>query len=293
MIDDIILIAVRGVGLGAIFALLALGLNVIYNATHILNFAQGSMFVLGGLMGVIATELGYGSLPWLLAMAGSGLVIALVMAVQGWVTLLPLRESTHQHSWLITTLAVSIIISALLLLLQGPWSTQITSPIPWFTVRGMRTPVPYLVLPILALLWFVALRCFARWSLTGLALSALSQDLEAAAAAGLRVRRLQVLSFFISGLIAGTAGFAAAPIISIAPEAGLRYVVAGFVAAVVGGMGSMLGAIVCSPIIGLIAMFAVYELGGKYEGFVSLIILSLMLALRPSGLFGANALRRV
>jgi branched-chain amino acid transport system permease protein len=293
VIDDIILIVVRGVGLGAIFALLALGLNVIYNATHILNFAQGSMLVLGGLMGAAAAEMGYGSSSWIAAMVGAGLVIGIVMAVQGWVTLLPLRESTHQHSWLITTLAVSIIVSALLLLLQGPWSSQITSPIPSFTVRGMRTPLPYLLLPILAVAWYIALRCFARWTLTGLALNALSQDLEAAAAAGLKVKRLQVLSFFISGLIAGTAGFAAAPIISLAPEAGIRYVVAGFVAAVVGGMGSMIGALVCSPIIGLIAMFAVYGLGGKYEGFVSLIILSLMLAIRPAGLFGANALRRV
>ena len=293
MIDDIILIVVRGVGLGGIFALLALGLNVIYNATHILNFAQGAMFVLGGLMGVAAAEMGYGSAPWMLAMVGAGFAIAAVMAVQGWITLLPLRESTQQHSWLITTLAVSIIISALLLLLQGPWTTQITSPIPSFTVRGMRTPVPYLVLPVLAIAWYIALRCFARWTLTGLALTAISQDLEAAAAAGLKVKRLQVLSFAISGLIAGTAGFAAAPIISLAPDAGLRYVVAGFVAAVVGGMGSMIGAIVCSPIIGLIAMLAVYGLGGKYEGFVSLIILSLMLAVRPAGLFGAHALRRV
>jgi len=291
--DDIILIVVRGVGLGGIFALLALGLNVIYNATHILNFAQGAMFVLGGLMGVAAAEMGYGSAPWLLAMVGAGFAIAAVMAVQGWITLLPLRESTQQHSWLITTLAVSIIISALLLLLQGPWTTQITSPIPSFTVRGMRTPVPYLVLPVLAIAWYIALRCFARWTLTGLALTAISQDLEAAAAAGLKVRRLQVLSFAISGLIAGTAGFAAAPIISLAPDAGLRYVVAGFVAAVVGGMGSMIGAMVCSPIIGLIAMLAVYGLGGKYEGFVSLIILSLMLAVRPAGLFGAHGLRRV
>jgi branched-chain amino acid transport system permease protein len=291
--DDIILIVVRGVGLGGIFALLALGLNVIYNATHILNFAQGAMFVLGGLMGVAAAEWGYGSAPWMLAMVGAGFAIAAVMAVQGWITLLPLRESTQQHSWLITTLAVSIIISALLLLLQGPWTTQITSPIPSFTVRGMRTPVPYLVLPVLAIAWYIALRCFARWTLTGLALTAISQDLEAAAAAGLKVRRLQVLSFAISGLIAGTAGFAAAPIISLAPDAGLRYVVAGFVAAVVGGMGSMIGAMVCSPIIGLIAMLAVYGLGGKYEGFVSLIILSLMLAVRPAGLFGAHALRRV
>jgi branched-chain amino acid transport system permease protein len=293
VIDELILILVRGIGLGAIFALLALSLNVIYNATHILNFAQGSMFVLGGLLGIVLPTGGYGSPAWFAMMLASAGALAALMAVQGWVTLWPLRQSTQQFSWLITTLAVSIIISALLFLTQGPWSSQYTGPVPWFTVQGMRTPMPYLALPLLALAWYLALRWFSRRTLTGLALSALSQDLEAAAAAGLKVKRLQILSFAISGLITGSAGFAAAPIISVTPDAGIRYVIAGFVAAVVGGMGSMIGAIVAGPLIGAIAMYAIYTFGGKYEGFVSLIILSLMLFIRPSGMFGSGSARRV
>jgi branched-chain amino acid transport system permease protein len=293
VIDELALILVRGIGLGAIFALLALSLNVIYNATHILNFAQGAMFVLGGLLGIVLPTGGYGSLTWGLMMLASAGALALLMALQGWVTLWPLRQSTQQFSWLITTLAVSIIISALLFLTQGPWSSQYTGPVPWFTVQGMRTPMPYLALPLLALAWYLALRWFSRRTLTGLALSALSQDLEAAAAAGLKVKRLQILSFVISGLITGSAGFAAAPIISVTPDAGIRYVIAGFVAAVVGGMGSMIGAIVAGPLIGAVAMYAIYTFGGKYEGFVSLVILSLMLFIRPSGIFGSGSARRV
>lgn len=293
MLDELILIAVRGIGLGGIYALLAIGLNVIYNATHILNFAQGSMFVLGALLGIYTSAAGYGSLTWMLMMVASGFTIAVLMAFQGWITLLPLRQSTQQHSWLITTLAFSIIISALLFLTQGPWSSQYSGAIPYFTARGMRTPLPFLMLPILAIVWWLALRLFSTRTLTGLALSALSQDLEAAAAAGLKIKRLQILSFAISGLTAGTGGFAAAPIISVAPDAGLRYVIAGFVAAVVGGMGSMYGSIVSGILIGCVAMFAVFTFGGKYEGFVSFIILTLVLFARPSGIFGSHAARRV
>jgi branched-chain amino acid transport system permease protein len=293
VLDELILIAIRGVGLGGIYALLAIGLNVIYNATQILNFAQGSMFVLGALLGIYSSAAGYGSPTWALMMILSGFAIAVVTAFQGWLTLLPLRESTRQHSWLITTLAFSIVVSAILFLTQGPWSSQYSGRVPYVTVVGMRTPLPFVVLPIVAVIWWLALSLFSTRTLTGLALSALSQDLEAAAAAGLKIKRLQILSFAISGLIAGTGGFVAAPIISVAPDAGLRYVIAGFVAAVVGGMGSMYGAIVSGILIGCVAMFAVYTFGGKYEGFVSFIILTLVLFARPSGIFGSHAARRV
>ncbi len=293
MLDELILIGVRGIGLGGIYALLAIGLNVIYNATHILNFAQGSMFVLGALLGIYTSAAGYGSPTWALMMVVSGFAIAVVTALQGWITLLPLRQSTRQYSWLITTLAFSIIVSAILFLTQGPWSSQYSGKVPYISAVGMRTPLPFVVLPIMAVIWSLVLRLLSINTLTGLALSALSQDLEAAAAAGLKIKRLQILSFAISGLIAGTGGFAAAPIISVAPDAGLRYVIAGFVAAVVGGMGSMYGAIVSGVLIGCVAMFAVYTFGGKYEGFVSFIILTVVLFVRPSGIFGSHAARRV
>lgn len=282
----------RGLGLGAIFTLIAISLNVIYQATHILNFAQGSMLVLGGLVGVQLSQWGYGTPMWFIGMFAAGLVMAGVMALQGAMTLWPLRHSTEQQSWLITTLSVSIIISAILLLTLGPWSSEFVGNVPAFDVLGMFTPLPYLVLPALAIVWFVALRLFLRRTLQGLALSALSQDLDAASAAGLHVRRLQIASFAISGLVVGTAGYAAAPIISITPEAGIRYVISGFVVAVVGGMGNMLGALVCGPIVGIIAMMATYQFGGQYQGFVSLVILTLILLLRPSGLFGAHTARR-
>ncbi len=282
----------RGLGLGAILALTAISLNVIYQATHILNFAQGGMLVLGGLIGVYFSAGGYGSPIWFLGMGVAGVAMAALMMVQGAITLWPLSHSTEQQSWLITTLSVSIIISALLLLTLGPWSAEFKSRVPSFQMMGMFTPIPYLVLPVVALAWFVALRLFFRKSLQGLALSALSQDLDAAAAAGLRVRRLQIAAFAVSGLVVGTAGYAAAPIISISPDAGIRYVISGFVVAVIGGMGNMTGAVICGPVVGIVAMIATYRLGGQYEGFVSLIILTLILLLRPSGLFGTHTARR-
>ncbi len=293
MLEELAIIVIRGIGLGAIFALIAMSMNIVYGATHILNFAQGNMFVLGGFFAVLATT-GANSIPlWLILIPAAGLVLAAIVVLQGWITLIPLRHSVEQHSWLITTMAASIMISATLLLVQGPWAVSARSPIPSMTIFGVRTPGPYLAVIVLALCWFVALRLFLTRTLTGLAISALSQDLEAARAAGLKVRRLQLISFAISGLVVGSAGFVAAPLLTIASDTGIRYVLNGFVAAVIGGMGSNLGAMIGGPLVGIVSMLATYMVGGEYQGLISLLLLVGMLLIRPEGIFGRSTARRV
>jgi branched-chain amino acid transport system permease protein len=293
MFDELAIIVVRGIGLGAIFSLVAMSMNIVYGATHILNFAQGNMFVLGGFFAIMASG-GGSSIPlWLALIPVAGLVLAVAVTLQGWITLLPLRQSTEQNSWLITTMAASIMISAVLLLSLGPWASSARSPLPPITLFGVRTPAPYIAVMVLAVFWYVALRLFLRRTLTGLAISALSQDLEAARAAGLQVRRLQLISFGISGLIVGSAGFVAAPLISIASDTGVRYVLNGFIAAVIGGMGSNLGALIGGPLVGIVAMLATYTVGGEFQSLVSLLLLVLMLLLRPEGIFGRAGARRV
>ncbi|MEG3062115.1 MAG: branched-chain amino acid ABC transporter permease [Comamonas sp.] len=293
MFDELAIVVIRGIGLGAIFALIAMSMNVVYGATHILNFAQGNMFVLGGFVAVAATPAGQNLSLWLVLVPVAALVLALVVALQGWITLIPLRHSVEQNSWLITTMAVSIMISATLLLVQGPWAATARSPIPPLTMFGVRTPGPYLALMALAIFWFFALRWFLQRTLVGLAVSALSQDLEAARAAGLKVRQLQLLAFAISGLVVGSAGFVAAPLMSISADTGIRYVLNGFVAAVIGGMGSNVGAMVGGALVGVVSMLAIYFVGGEYQGLVSLLLLVGMLLIRPEGLFGQASARRV
>jgi branched-chain amino acid transport system permease protein len=291
--DEILMVAVRGVGIGSIFSLLAMSMNVTYNASHIINFAQGNMFVLGGFIAVGVAEMLTGVPVWMLMIPLAGLALGAVMLVQGWITLLPLRKSVEQHSWLITTMAVSIIISAAILILQGPWAADVASVLPPTHFLGMETPAPYFAVPALMLFWYFGLNFFYRRTIAGLAMSALSQDIDAARTAGLQVRRLQLLSFVVSGIIVGTAGFVAAPIITIGSESGIRYVLNGFLAAVVGGFGNNLGALIGGPLVGVITMIATYKIGGQYQAFVSLVLLVAVLMLRPEGLFGRPAARRV
>ena len=216
-----------------------------------------------------------------------------MLAVQGYVTLLPLRSSVEQHSWLITTLAVSVIIGAVILIAQGPHALSVKSPFPNFSLLGTQTPTPYRAGGR------AGARLVRRAPLvphahdTGLAMSAIAQDLEAARAAGIRVRRLQVYAFAISGAIVGSAGFVAAPVMSISADSGIIYVVNGFIAAVIGGLGSNTGALIGGPLVGVASMYAAFQYGGQFQNAVSLALLIAVLMVRPQGLFGRTSARRV
>lgn len=291
--EVLLIILVRGLGLGAVFALVAMSFNVVHSSSGILNFAQGSMFVLGGLFAFLVLPHEPTILGWIGFLPAAAITLAVLLAVQGWVTLLPLRSSVEQHSWLITTLAASVIIGAVILLTLGTVQSTVRSPFPSISVLGTRTPAPYVMTMGLAVLWCLALRWFHSRTLAGLAISAIAQDLDAARAAGIRVRRLQIWAFAISGLIVGSAGYVAAPVIAIANDSGIAYVLNGFVAAVVGGLGSNLGALVGGGLVGVASMYAAYEYGGEFQNAVSLALLIIVLMLRPQGLFGRPAARRV
>jgi branched-chain amino acid transport system permease protein len=293
MMGDLLIILVRGVGAGSIFALVGMSFNVVYNSSGILNFAQGNMLVLGALFAYLVLPGAPSGTQWLIWLPLVAVGLAALLALQGAITLAPLRSSVEQHSWLITTLAASVMIGGILLICQGSAQQSVRSPFPPLRFLGTRVPATYAITSGLAIFWWLALRWFHTRVLTGLAISAIAQDLEAARAAGLRVRRLQMIAFAISGLIVGSAGFAAAPVMAIANDSGIAYVMNGFVAAVVGGLGSNLGALVGGVLVGVLSLYAAFEYGGEFQNAVSLALLVVVLMLRPQGLFGRQAARRV
>lgn len=291
--EEVGIILVRGLGLGAVYALIAMSLNAIHRATGIFNFAQGMLFVVAGIIAALSMPSTPNPLLWLMVLPLAALVLGVLMALQGYMTLLPLRSSVEQHSWLVSTLAVSVLIGAIILLIQGNNQVLTNSQFPSVPLFGTRTPAPYILAIVSALFWYGALRWFHTKTLTGLSISAIAQDLEAASAAGLRVRRLQIMAFGLSGLIVGSAGFIAAPIIALANDSGLAYVTNGFVAAVVGGIGNDTGALIGGALVGVISMYAAFVYGGEFQNVVTLGLLVLVLMVRPEGLFGTPAARKV
>ena len=117
--EELAVILVRGLGLGAVFALVAMSLNAVHRASGIFNFAQGAMMVLGGIIAARYMPNVPDPYRWLLFLPVATVALAAIMTIQGYITLLPLRSSVEQHSWLVSTLAVSVLIGAVILLIQG------------------------------------------------------------------------------------------------------------------------------------------------------------------------------
>jgi len=295
MLQEYAIILVRGVGLGAVYSLVAMSFNIVKSSSGVLNFAQGNLLVLGGLGAYVASGLfaEQTELQWWMMLPVVAVVVAVLLAAQGYLTLLPLRYDSAEQSWLITTMAVSIVISGVLMLAQGPDALNVRPMFPAARMFGMRVPSALLMSIVLAVVCYFALAWFHTRTLVGLAISALWQDQIAARAAGLQVRRLQIIAFSVSGLIVGAAGYIAAPVISLTPDGGSRYVLSGFVTLVVGGVGSNLGALIAGPLVGVVAVLAAYKIGGQFQGITTMLLLVGLLLLRPQGLFGDTSARQV
>jgi len=292
--DEIGIILIRGIGSGAVIALIGMSFNVVYNSSGILNFAQGHMLILGGVFGFLFLPADASPLVWIGLLLCAALAIGAIMTLQGFLTLLPLRSSVEQHSWLISTLAVSIVISAGILITKGPLALTVATPFrPLPALGSVLTPAGYVIAAVLAIACYAALHFFHKKTLTGLAMSALAQDMEAAQAAGIRVRRLQLTAFAISGLIAGATGYGAASILTLSADSPIRYVLNGFIAVVVGGLGNNLGTLIGGLLIGIILTWAAYQFGGELQNAVALTMLVSILMLRPQGIFGRPQARRV
>lgn len=291
--EEIGITIVRGVGEGAVFALIAMSMNVVFNASTVLNLAQGEFVVLGGLFGLLLLPGDPGAAAWVLLGIGVAIAVAALMAVQGFVVLLPLRSSVDQHSWLVTTLAAAVIIQSLILIFQGPEPIVVPSPFGTFEFLGVNHPVIYPILAALAVATYLALRFFQSHTLLGLAMSALRQDLDAARAAGVSVRRVQVLAFAIAGLIVGATGYYGASSLGLDQSSGITFALNGFIAAVIGGLGNQLGALIAGPALGMLSIAAIFVVGGEFKQATALALLIGVLLVKPEGIFGRPAARRV
>ena len=293
--DELLIIVVRGVGIGSLYGLIAIALNVAYNATGVLNFAQGQLLVLAGVMTYLWVPHGTGVADpvWWLAFIVVILAMALAGAVQGLVTLLPMRRKGGSHSWVPTTIAASVIIGALLILWIGPQVVHVPNYFGSVPVAGSTVPGAYLLLFVAMILIWAGLRWYQRKSLTGLALSAVSQDLDAARTAGVPTMRLQLFSFALAAGITAIAGFLGGSVIEVADSSGLHYTTFGFVVAVVGGIGNNVGAVIAGPLFGILLMFVTYQFGGGLQVVAALAVVIVVLMLKPEGIFGRPHARRV
>lgn len=294
ILKELLLLGFNGLGVGAVFAMIAMSLNVIYGASSILNFAQGYMIIVGSLLATqLMNLLGLSILGWVGGLAVVMALTAIVMGLQGLFTLLPLKSSTEQHSWLVTTLAAATIIGGVVLLFHGPETIIVKSPFPAVEIGGIRTSSLFPLALLLAFAVYGVLSLLARRTNAGLAMQAIRQDLDASQAAGVPVRKLQLLAFVLSGAIIGLIGYVFGPVLAPAESQGVEVVLNGFTAAVVGGIGNNRGALIAGPILGLVTVGTGIWIGSDFQRTLVLLLLIAILIGRPQGIFGRMAARRV
>ncbi len=300
MWDQILQFLLTGVTLGSTYALVALGFAIIYNASDVVNLAQGE-FVMLGAMSAIALSAGEGlPLPLAILLAvGVTLVVGLMLQR---FAIAPAKGITVVGT-IIITIGASIFLRGLALLL---WGKDIHA-LPHFSGEtplrlGEVTLLPQnlWVMGGTALL-VLAVHLFFNRTLVGKAILACSCNKTAAQLVGINVGRMLLVAYGLSALLGAMAsallgamaGVLVAPITYTSYDAGIMLGLKGFAAAILGGMGNPMGAVAGGLLLGLVESLAAGLISSGYKDAIAFVILLLVLFLRPSGLFGRATAERV
>jgi branched-chain amino acid transport system permease protein len=286
-------VLLSGLSIGGVYALIALAYNIVFTTTNILNLAKGALLMSGAMFGVLFYS--WLAWPWYVALAITVAAGAVLAVVEYFVAV---RSAVREHGegWIISTFAFALLLQALFALLmqnQVQAFPDLLPNVPLAIVGGVRIIPQQLGMIVAALVVAGALQIFVRRTLVGKALSAVAQDRDAAALRGIPIQRLSMLAFAIGGAIAAFTGFLAGPITSAYPSMGLSFALYGFIAAVIGGMPRVDGALAGGYILGVVEALTGYFVGPSYTDLVALVAVLALLAVRPAGLFGRGELRRV
>ena len=276
---------VAGITYGTIYAIVAIGFNIIYNTTGIINFAQGEFVMLGGMIGVTLHTL----LPMPVAIAGAVMATMLVGALIEMLFIRWLRRPSVLRL-IIITIGLSIAIRELALLLWG----EGVRALPYFTGSAVTSlsvgdvhisPQVLWVLGISAVM-VAALNFFFARTLLGRQMRACACNREAAQLCGISAKNMVTLSFVLSAGIGALAGCVISPITYVQYDSGSSLALKGFTVAILGGLGNSMAAVAAGLLLGTLESFSIWVMPAAYKDVIAISILLLILFVRPSGLFG-------
>ncbi|MFA5664155.1 branched-chain amino acid ABC transporter permease [Castellaniella sp.] len=276
-----------GIGIGCVYGLIGIGFCVIYNASGIVNFAQGAFVMLGGMMTYAFSVLGGFSL-----LTAAVLAIALVSALGVLIERIVVRPLWHRNSapfvMILATLAVQIVLERATLLSAGdqPKSLPNFIDLPPLMMGGVAINYQLLFIAVASILLVAALAAFFTRTRVGRAMRACAINREAAALQGIPVARMLGYAFALSAGLGAIAGVLITPTQFTAFDVGVPFAISGFIAAIIGGFGNPAGAFVGGIILGLAQSMAIVVFGSGFKNIAALSILLAFISVRPMGLFG-------
>jgi branched-chain amino acid transport system permease protein len=286
-IVELIQSLVNGVGIGLVYGLIAIGFCVIYNASGIVNFAQGVFVMLGGML--TYTLLNRFDLPIAAAAIVSILLVSLVGVLVQVLIISPMwQRKAPLFAIILATLAVQLLIEQIVILTLGDQPRTY----PEFSSGGPLKlgpiAVDYQLFWILGcgLLMVISLSIFFNRTRVGRALRACAQNQEAAALLGVPVGSMLMLSFGLSAALGAAAGILITPTQYTAYSVDGPFGIDGFIAAIIGGFGSAPAALAGGIVLGVVQAAAIVVFGAGYKNVAALTVLLVMLLFFPRGLFG-------
>jgi branched-chain amino acid transport system permease protein len=280
-----------GVTVGATYALAALGFTLIYNASHVINFAQGEFIMLGGMLTVFFLATG---MPMPIAVALAILIPATVGVLLERFAIEPAKNA-DVVALIIITIGASLVIRGVVQIWLGkathalpPFSGDTPIDVFGATLRPQMLWVLGVTAAVVALLWYF----FSR-TLAGKAILATSYSPLAARLVGINTSWVLFVSYALAGALGAIGGILITPITLTSYDVGIMIGLKGFVAAVVGGLGSGLGAVIGGLLVGIVEAMAAGYFSSAYKDAVPFVLILLILFFRPRGLFGGKVTERV
>jgi branched-chain amino acid transport system permease protein len=287
LFSQIVQFLLTGITIGTIYGMVALGFNIIYNATGIINFAQGEFVMLGGMFMVWFTTVL--KLPMLAAFALSVAAVTLIGALFERLAIYPLKRPSVLILIMIT-LAGSIIMKGSAMLFWGKETYTLphfSGEEPFYLFGATILPQTLWIIGIM-LMVVIILAGFFNFTMLGKAMRACAVNPTAASLVGISVKKMVLLSFALSAALGAIAGIIITPVALIEYDRGAILALKGFAAAVLGGLGNGVGAVVAGLLIGILESLGAGLISSGYKDAIALFVLLLVLWVKPSGLFGSR-----
>jgi branched-chain amino acid transport system permease protein len=291
MMLDLVYFAALGIMTGGLYGLLGLGLNLIFGVMRVINVSHGEMLTLGAYTAIVLGMTTIGS-PWV-AIVAAVLVVTLVGVLIARLLLRPITIDgrVHEQRGMVLSLGLSLVLANLVLAIFGPEFQRVPGKLAEGAIQigDLVLELQRLVILGACLAIAAALMAFLRFTLTGLAIRAVGENPEAAQASGISVRRIHLLTFAIGSALAGAGGALITPATYAFPAMGLNYTLYAFSVVIIGGLGSVWGAVLAGFLLGIVESLSVIWLPSGYNAIVGPILMLAMLILRPQGLLGAKS----
>lgn len=284
---------INGIAVGSMYALIALGYTMVYGIIQLINFAHGEFMMMGAFIGSLIISRWTGaplSVALVVAMVGAGLLAVLTELI----AYRPMRQKARIYV-LTAAIAVSVLLQNLARVVFGASASAFPAQFPEGSLTFGDVWIEYSQLMILGLSLglMAALWLIVNKTKIGTAMRAVSQDMDAARLMGINVNFIISVTFFIGASLAGAVGVLYGMQYSVDPLMGVQPGLVAFVAAVLGGIGSIPGAMIGGLAMGIIENLVAGYISSTYQGAITFVVLILVLAIKPTGLLGRMAVVKV